>query len=115
LIKAKQDLITDIRRSMHKGEGSIEFEHIATTEELKGKCRLFAKLRLEPNASIGLHEHNDEEEIFYILKGTGLVTDDNAEKLVHPGDVVITRGGSSHSIKNNGTSDLELIAVILIY
>ena len=49
----------------------------------------------------------------YILKGTGEVNDDGILSPVGPGDVVHTGSGHSHSIRNTGEENLELIAMIL--
>ena len=75
--------------------------------------RLFARLRLPPGASIGHHVHDAEEEVFYILAGRGLVTEDGVATEVGPGDAVLTGGGGGHALENRGTEPLDLMAVIL--
>ena len=99
---------------MRGGAGSVEFLHIFRKEELTGKARLFAKLRLPPGSSIGFHTHDGEEEIFYILSGEGEVRESDVPDHVGPGDAVLTGGGAGHSIANTGTQPLDLMAVILV-
>lgn len=105
----------EVRERMREGNGPVEILHVFRKEELKGKARLFARLRLPRGSSIGYHEHDGEEEVFFILSGTGLVTDQGVTTRVGPGDAVLTGGGAGHAIENQGDEPLELMAVILSY
>ena len=100
---------------MREGSGRVEILHIFKKEELKGKVRLFARLRLEKGCSIGYHNHEDEEEVFYVTQGKGTVTEDGEEHVVEAGDAILTGGGSGHSVRNESDQPLDLIAVILLY
>lgn len=115
MIKRMQEMKTEIRQQMRGGKGSVEIIHILNKEEMKGKVRLFAKIVLNPGCSIGLHEHVDEEEAYYIIKGKGMVTDNGQTLPVQAGDVILTGDGSSHAIENTGDEPLEFIAVVMLY
>lgn len=115
MIKRAADMATEIREKMRGGTGNVHLIHILDKEEMRGKVRLFAKIILEPNCSIGMHEHVEEEEAYYILKGTGTVWDDGIKKEVHAGDVILTGNGASHSIENTGNEPLEFLAVVMLY
>ena len=75
MVKRMADMEKQVREKMRGGKGQVEILHIFRQEELKGKMRLLARLRLAPGSSIGYHVHEGEEEIFYILSGTGRVTE----------------------------------------
>lgn len=115
MIKRNSEMIREIRSEMRGGSGNVNICHIFRQEELKGKARLYAKLSLEPGCSIGLHEHVGEEELFYILKGIATVNDNGSISTLYPGDALLTGNGASHSIENNGSETLELMALILLY
>lgn len=115
MVKRASEMEKEIRDGMRDGDGQVEILHLFKGEEITGKARLLAKLRLQKNCSIGLHPHNEEEEVYYILSGNGVVTDDGKEYAVAPGDAVLTGGGASHSIRNNEDKPLEFVAVILLY
>jgi mannose-6-phosphate isomerase-like protein (cupin superfamily) len=115
MIKKSAGMEKEIRERMRDGKGSVEIFHIFRKEELKGRVRLFARLRLRKGCSIGFHPHDGEEEIFYILAGQGVVTDNDVVSRVGPGDAVLTGGGGGHAIENQGDEPLELIAAILPY
>jgi mannose-6-phosphate isomerase-like protein (cupin superfamily) len=113
MIKGRDLMERELRERMREGTGKVEILHVFKKEELRGKARLFARLRLVKGSSIGYHLHESEEEIFYILSGRGVVTEDGRVSSVGPGDAVLTGGGGGHSLENREEEPLELMAVIL--
>ncbi|MDR1390363.1 MAG: cupin domain-containing protein [Treponema sp.] len=102
------------RENARGGSGVINFHHFVEGQgKTQSNTNLLARLTLPPGASIGYHCHTGETEFFLFLEGRGLVSDDGVEKAVGPGDVMVTGGGASHSVTNNGSSPLCLIAVII--
>ena len=69
---------------------------------------IFRKRALKPGSGIGLHEQK-EDEIYYVLSGTGTMTLDGKTVNVTPGTAVLTRTGSSHSLKQTGSEDLVIL------
>ena len=68
--------------------------------------------RLEPGSSIGLHKHETNSEIIYILSGTAdFIYDDGTEK-TEAGGCHYCPKGHSHSMINNGKEDLIFFAVV---
>ena len=69
---------------------------------------IFRKRALKPGSGIGLHEQK-EDEIYYVLSGTGTITLDGKTVNVTPGTAVLTRTGSSHSLRQTGSDDLVIL------
>jgi quercetin dioxygenase-like cupin family protein len=115
MIKRSNEMFKEIKEQMRDGKGSVEITHILKQDELNGKARLVAKISLNPGCSIGWHEHVNEEEIYYVLKGKALVDDNGEKQELNPGDASLTMGGKCHSIENIGDEVLEFVAVILLY
>lgn len=115
MIKSAQEMRVELRENMRGGDGTVQIKHVFEKEELQGRCRLFAAITLEPGCSIGLHPHDEEEEVYFILRGRAKVVDDGKEQELRPGDAVLTGGGKSHAIANAGDEPVELVAVILTY
>lgn len=115
MIKKAQEMAREIKEQMRGGKGSVEILHIYKQEELKGKARLCAKITLQSGCSIGLHQHDNEEEIFYLIRGKGRVNDNGTEKEVAAGDAILTGGGATHAVENTGDEPLEMMAVILLH
>ena len=66
MIRNKKEMKKDVRKKMRNGNGAITITHLFSEDELKSNTRLCAELTIPPGASIGFHDHVDEEEIFYI-------------------------------------------------
>ncbi len=115
MIRKAEDMASEIREGMRGGKGKIQIDHIFKNDEFKGKARLCARITLEPGASIGFHEHKDEDEIYHFISGKGIVNDDGKEHELTAGDSVLTCGGNSHSVENTGNGPLVFLAVILLH
>ena len=60
---------------MAGGKGHVIIEHLlgggrGSRRKVAG---LSAKVTIEPNCTLGFHEHHGETETYYILSGEGLV------------------------------------------
>lgn len=115
MLKKKLSREIETRKNMRKGPGEVTVRHYFKPEEVKARTRLCAELILPPGAGIGAHDHVDEDEIYIIQKGTGIMTDDGREIRVEAGDAILTGQGASHSIRNTGTEDLVVTAIIIKY
>lgn len=109
----RQGGVTREMAEMRGGKGVVKFHDISTLEEMYGKNRIFAKLVLEPGCSIGRHPHEADREFFYILSGTPTVDDDGVEKVLQPGDIMVTGDGACHSVENRTDSAVEFIALVV--
>jgi mannose-6-phosphate isomerase-like protein (cupin superfamily) len=69
---------------------------------------VFRKRALHPGSGIGQHEQK-EDEVYYVLSGQGELTLDGEKHLVGPGTALLTRPGSTHSLKQVGAEDLVII------
>jgi mannose-6-phosphate isomerase-like protein (cupin superfamily) len=72
-----------------------------------------AWLILPPGASIGVHKHENNEDAYIVISGSGVfIGADNKEIPVKGGDVTIARKGESHGMRNTGTEPLVILDVI---
>ena len=90
----------------HKGGGLTTAHNFFS--EAKDSKLVFRKRILHPGSSIGYHLQK-EDEIYYIINGTGIMTMNGKTFEVKTGDAILTRPGSSHSLAQSGTADLVLI------
>lgn len=115
MIKKRNEQTSEVRKNMRGGPGEVKITHHLNKEEINAKCRLCAELVLSPGAGIGEHQHIDEDEIFIIQKGSGVIVDGGKEQEVSAGDSILTGKGASHSIVNTGKEDLIVTAIIMQY
>lgn len=90
----------------HNGGGNStahKFFKAATTSKLQ-----FTKRILHPGSAIGYHLQK-EEEIYYIVSGTGEMTMNGDIFTVTTGDAILTLPGNSHGLKQTGKDDLVVI------
>ncbi|WP_022851762.1 cupin domain-containing protein [Limisalsivibrio acetivorans] len=95
------------------GEGSVTQLLYDKAREFGGNIKLFAVMDLPPNSSVGYHEHADDTEFYLMLDGIGEVNDNGVTDMLHPGDLMITPKGESHSITNKTDNNLTFFALIV--
>jgi mannose-6-phosphate isomerase-like protein (cupin superfamily) len=100
-------------RQIRGGNGECQTLDLLMEEEMR-HCRVFTKFTLQKGVSIGEHIHDKETEYYWILSGKGVVTEVDGDKLVGPGDLVITGNGASHAIRNEQDEPLEFLALIIL-
>lgn len=92
----------------HRGGGeTIGYNFFADAKNLK---TVFKKRTLKSGAAIGYHLQK-EDEIYYIISGIGTMKMNGETFLVKPGDAILTRPGSWHSIAPNEGSQLTIFIV----
>ena len=107
---------TELRENMRGGSGTVKIEHFwEPGSEMLAHNRMAARLTLPPGGSIGFHNHENEDEIFVIVKGQAGADDNGKTTLLSAGDTLLTGNGAGHSIRNVGKEDLELVALISTY
>ena len=113
MIKKAAECQKEYRENMRGGNVTVELTSFATPAELNDTGRLFAYITLKPGCSIGYHVHENDSELFYLMKGEALYNDNGVECTLSAGDVMICPVGTGHSIANNGKEDVEICAVIV--
>jgi mannose-6-phosphate isomerase-like protein (cupin superfamily) len=115
MIRKASDLRTEVRDKMRGGPGSVTIHHFFDKKEFTASTRLCAKLVLPPGAGIGQHQHDGEDEVYIVLRGSGILDDGKIKTRVSVGDAILTGNGGSHAVTNDGAENLEMIAIIICY
>ncbi|MBN1669841.1 MAG: cupin domain-containing protein [Kiritimatiellae bacterium] len=115
MIRRAAQMESEVREEMRGGKGRVTIQHFFKKNEIRAKSRLCAKLVLPPGASIGPHEHQAEDEVYMVVRGTGVLDDGTRREPIAAGDAVLTGNGETHALINDGPGDLEVIAVIMTY
>ena len=74
-------------------------------------CKIMKHV-LAPGASTGLHRHEGNCEIVFILKGEATVHYDGHEEIVHEGQVHFCPMSHEHYMENKTSGDLVYFAVV---
>jgi mannose-6-phosphate isomerase-like protein (cupin superfamily) len=68
-----------------------------------------AEATLEPDQATQRHYHRATEEIYVVVKGSGMMEVDGERTQIRPGDAVLIPPGAWHTLENNGTSELRIL------
>jgi len=69
------------------------------------------RLVVRPGARLSLQRHRERSEHWFVVRGSGLVTRDEAEIALGPGGSIDIPAGAWHRVANTGAEDLVLIEV----
>jgi len=65
----------------------------------------------QPMAYVETHAHKVQEQIYHVLEGEGSMEIEGKRQVVRKHDVIFIPPGVSHSIRNDGITDLTFIVV----
>lgn len=95
--------------NMRGGEGKVFIEKLVPT---LAHMKMYARITIPSGSSIGFHFHESDEEMMYVLSGSGVITAGSEKITINEGTINITKQNESHAIKNVFLEDLILLAVI---
>ena len=93
----------------HKGKGNILFRRLWNKESFKTNWEFLDHCILPPETSIGYHQHNMIEEVYFLVSGHGRMTVNDHTWEVGPGDAIPCTLHDSHGLYNSGTEDIFLV------
>ncbi len=95
----------------HHGKGTILFRRIWDNEDFGTNWYFVDHCILPPETSIGYHQHNTIEEVYYVIRGKGRYTVNGKTFDVKTSDALPCRLHDSHGLYNNSDEDLEIMVV----
>ena len=100
-------------KNAHLGKGTILNNKLWLDDSFQTNWFRIGHCILPPGTSIGYHQHNATEEVYYVLSGTGRMTVNDNTWDVQKGDTIPCTLGDSHGLYNNSDSDLEIFVLIV--
>ncbi len=95
----------------HGGKGDVLFRRLWGNESFKTNWFWIDHCLLKPGTSIGYHQHNGIEEVYYVLSGSGLMTVNDVTWEIHPDEAAPCTLHDSHGIYNHTGGDLEIFVL----
>jgi mannose-6-phosphate isomerase-like protein (cupin superfamily) len=93
------------------GPEPVLFAEAFTGADFKGTWGFVEYVTVPPKSAIPIHKHEQDEELYFIFEGSGIMTIDGQEQKVGVGDLAICRLGSSHGLRNTAQQEIKLIVV----
>ncbi len=90
-----------IKDSSHNGEGAVELYEIWGKSDFISHCDFIDRQVIPPNATVGYHKHENNEEMYIILEGSGTMTIDNKKFKVKKGDMIKNSPYGEHGLYPN--------------
>lgn len=73
------------------------------------KAQSLAEATVPPGVRTHAHRHEQTEEFYYVLRGTGRMRLDSDAFDVSPGEAICIPPGTVHDIENTGLDDLVIL------
>ena len=70
-------------------------------------------VRVWPGQSVPAHVHDDEDQVYYVATGTGIVELDSERVEVSGGSSVLIPLGTEHMITNTGSEPLDYVFFVV--
>ena len=113
MIRYRQEMARRTETEAQQGSGTLQIARLFTLEETEGCASVCDVFSFAPGDSIGEHRHVGEGELYYILCGEALVTDDGVPAHLFAGDAHYCQDGHRHSVENCGKGEMKMLAVVL--
>ncbi len=112
MIRKKEDMELLHVENSGNVKGELTKQFLLYSDETYGKTSMCAVIELPHGSMIAEHDHTMDAEMYYLLEGEAVVTDNDDTHLLHAGDVVFTGGGNRHSIRNESGTTIHFVAII---
>ena len=98
-------------KSAHDGNGNVRISRILSSNDFVGPWNFVDFAVLKPDTSIGLHRHENNEEMYVILQGSCILTANGEQKRLSKGDIFVNPPFGTHGLINDSEDDLHLLVV----
>lgn len=103
--------VIDLKKNLvcaHNGKGKIKFCRPFIKKDFKTKINFIDYAIIPPGKSIGNHQHTDNEEVYFIVKGMGTMFLGGRNISVKKGDIIVNKINGVHGLTNNSNKDIHL-------
>jgi uncharacterized cupin superfamily protein len=93
------------------GAEPVLFGEAFTAEDFVGQWAFVEYVTVPVGSAIPVHRHDQDEELYFVIQGHGLLTLDQQQVNVGPGELAACRKGSSHGLRNTSDQEIRLLVV----
>jgi quercetin dioxygenase-like cupin family protein len=96
-------------QSIHSGKGVGKNARVFDASDFDTPLRFINYVELEPGATIGVHRHGANEEVYVVLAGNGVMIVNEERRAVKTGDIIVNKPGWEHGIENTSSERLAIL------
>ena len=111
MLKHSEDVPVENFLTCHDGHGLTACRQLLTGVDSTHGLLFFHDDILPPGASIGLHRHEGNEEVYFLVEGNATLFYDEDRLPMRAGDISLVSDGHSHGIENTSDAPIRLIVV----
>ena len=100
-----------VQEKSHDGSGSVDLYEIWERADFASNVDFCDRVVIPPGSSVGYHQHGNNEEMYILLAGEGLMTIDGKETVVCTGDMILNPPGGRHGLINNSDVNIDLLVI----
>ena len=98
------------RVAAHDGVGTVEAARVLDRGRVNG-YRFVDLIIVHPGSTIGVHKHEEDEELYVIIDGRGIMNVDGVRFEVQAGDVILNPSHGTHEMHNEGIEPIRMVVV----
>jgi mannose-6-phosphate isomerase-like protein (cupin superfamily) len=95
----------------HGGMGPIEFRRLLAQSDFETHIDFVDYTVIPPGSTIGLHEHNGNEEIYFIVTGKPRISVNGQERRLERGSIAVVRSGQTHQLVNDTNENVAIFVI----
>ena len=93
------------------GKGTVHYRRAIPPEVFTTNWAYIDHLLIPPGSSTGKRTHQEVEEVYYVMNGSGSVEVNKETAAIRKGDAIPMLFRDTQSFANNGSEDLELLII----
>ncbi len=109
-MRLERSLLKPIGR-YYGGKGTVHYRRALSPEVFTTNWAYVDHLVIPPGASTGKRKHQEVEEVYYVMNGSGAARVNGESAEVRKGDAIPMRLGDEQSFANESNADLELLII----
>lgn len=113
MIRKANELESQKKESLRGGAGSAMLKFYIGADDKAEHCSMAAQITLNPKSGIGEHDHVEDAELYVILSGKAMASDNGEQVELGAGDAMWTSNGERHSLYNHTDEPTVLLAVVV--
>ena len=95
----------------HDGTGTLRHVSLFQDSDFATRIRFINYTILPAGTSIGKHTHGDDEELYILLEGNGMMVVDGETREVEAGDIIVNKPFGTHELINNSDKDIRILVL----
>ncbi len=99
------------QESSHGGTGKVDLYEIWSSSEFESNVDFIDRVVVAPGSTIGFHKHGENEEMYIVLEGRGLMKIEDREVAVTKGDMILNSAGGRHGLVNNSRENIDILVI----